>query len=54
MRFMREPLEQYSNTNAKLGGLVQAPKNIQILGCLKVSMALHSLRKSLMTISFNA
>ena len=54
MRFMRDPLEQYSKTSAKLGGLVQAPRNIQMLGCLNVSNALHSERKSLMTTSLMA
>ena len=54
MRFIRDPLEQYSRTSAKLGGEVQAPRNMHILGCLKFSMALHSLRKSLITMSFIA
>lgn len=43
----KEPLAQYYNTIAKLGGLVQAPRNITIFGCLKASMAAHSLKKSL-------
>lgn len=51
---MRDPLEQYSNTSAKLGGLVQAPRNMHIFGCLNVSIALHSDRKSLITVSFRA
>ncbi len=47
----KEPLEQYSRTIAKLGDLVQAPRNITTLGCLKASMAAHSLKKSLTALS---
>lgn len=36
---------------AKLGDLVQAPKNMTMLGCLKASMAAHSLKKSLTALS---
>jgi hypothetical protein len=43
----RDPLPQYSRTIAKLGGLVHAPKNITILGCLSAYIAPHSLKKSL-------
>lgn len=42
-----EPLAQYYNTIAKLGGFVHAPKNITIFGCLKAYIAAHSLKKSL-------
>lgn len=46
-----EPLEQYSRTMAKLGALVQAPKNITMFGCLNASIAAHSLKKSLIALS---
>jgi hypothetical protein len=36
---------------AKLGALVQAPKNITMFGCLNASMAAHSLKKSLIALS---
>lgn len=37
--YQRDPLEQYSSTIAKLGGLVQAPKNITIFGWRNASIA---------------
>ena len=46
-----DPLEQNSRTIAKLGALVQAPRNMTILGCLRASMAAHSLKKSLTALS---
>jgi hypothetical protein len=45
--YITDPFLQNSRTIEKLGGLVQAPKNITIFGCLKASMAWHSERKSL-------
>jgi hypothetical protein len=35
----RDPLEQYSKTMKKSGGLVQAPKNMTIFGCLRADIA---------------
>ncbi len=43
----RDPLEQYSKTMKKSGGLVQAPKNMTIFGCLRADIAWHSDKKSL-------
>ena len=48
----RVPPGQYSRTIAKLGGLVQAPRNITMFGCLRASIAWHSLMKSLTELSF--
>lgn len=38
-RFQRLLLLQNSKTMARLGSLVQAPINMTMLGCLKLSMA---------------
>lgn len=40
------PFLQNSKMMEKLGFLVQAPRNITMLGCLKASIAWHSLKKS--------
>lgn len=42
-----EPRLQYYKTMHKFGGLVQAPRNRTTLGCLRASIAAHSLKKSL-------
>jgi hypothetical protein len=41
-----DPLAQYSNTIAKFGGFVHAPKNITMFGCRNAYIAAHSLKKS--------
>lgn len=37
----KEPRAQYYKTMAKFGGLVHAPKNITMLGCLNAYIAAH-------------